>query len=543
MSDPLSVAAGVIGILTAAAQISTLLIQFTKSSRGAPAQARHVLSEVHDISGTLSHLQSFLLGNEHIDRSRASLLKIDHIVTIMSDCVIAFSELKKFLDGLKTNDMDILDGMKWARKEAEITAIIERLQHHKASLSLMLSILTSNTIEEAKRAVDRMHTNVHMYYQEMSARLHALELRNAQQSGYPISMQEDVNSACNPSYIAELRPGSAAELVSALECDSKDHDYTKDLSQSWVYSRNAAFRMSTFSLDHYSTTWSCLSALSLSDVSNISVINLVITVEEVDNPQRLSQTGSNARNLRLSETPAPEVNWRLERPSIPDNISSPSAHQDARSAREHRCTSSDSSSNNASPTDPSLQWPINRVLMWLTDNGFSNAWRETFKILNIQGDDFLELSRKTSERDSFRFTMMYQLVYPRLARECSLNGTGWDQTRERNEGRRLRRLIRGLIDGTEAPSSSAASHNHAETSSMRTIKGPSEPTNRRSLTNKLSTPVDSAWTDARELVSEASPRETIEEINGTTYACHSCHKVSRFMLGFRNFPTRDQLIT
>ncbi|KAG7001311.1 hypothetical protein G7Y79_00032g066640 [Physcia stellaris] len=180
MSDPLSVAAGVIGILTAAAQISTLLIQFTKSSRGAPAQVRHVLPEFNDISGTLSHLQSFLLGNEHTERSRATLLRIDHIVTIMSDCVVAFSELQKVLDGLKTNDMDILDGMKWARNEADITAIIERLQHHKASLSLMLSILTSNTIEEAKMAVDRMHTNVHMYYQEMSARLHALELRNAQ---------------------------------------------------------------------------------------------------------------------------------------------------------------------------------------------------------------------------------------------------------------------------------------------------------------------------------------------------------------------------
>ena len=35
-----------------------------------------------------------------------------------------------------------------------------------------------------------------------------------------------------------------------------------------------------FSSDRYSTTWSCLSALSLSDVSDISVINLAITVEE-----------------------------------------------------------------------------------------------------------------------------------------------------------------------------------------------------------------------------------------------------------------------
>ena len=430
MSDPLSIAAGVIGILTAAAQISTLLIQFTKSSRGAPAQARHVLSEVNDISGTLSHLQSFLLGDEHTDRSRAALLKIDHIVTIMSDCVKAFSELEKVLDGLKTNDMNTLDSLKWARKEAEITAIIGRLQHHKASLSLMLNILTSNTIEEAKRAVDRMHDIVHMYYQEMSARLHALEL--AQQKEYAISMQEDVDPSCNTSYMADLRPGPAAKSVSALECNSTNHDYTKELSQSWVYSRNAAFRLSTFSSDHYSTTWSCLSALSLSDISNISVINLAITVQEVDNPQRLSQTWSNAQNLRqwplVEDFTGSEVSWPLEKPSMPDDISFPDVHQDARSAGGHRCTSNDSSSNNATPTDPSLQWPIDRVLTWLAHNGFSNAWREAFKTLNIQGPDFLELSGMTTNRGSFRFAMMYQLVYPRLAREYSLNCTSWDQT-------------------------------------------------------------------------------------------------------------------
>ena len=51
--------------------------------------------------------------------------------------------------------------------------------------------------------------------------------------------------------------------------------------------------MSTFSVDRYSTTWSCLSSLSLSEVSNVSIINLAITVEDVSNPQRSSQTWSN----------------------------------------------------------------------------------------------------------------------------------------------------------------------------------------------------------------------------------------------------------
>lgn len=336
-----------------------------------------------------------------------------------------------------------------------------------------------------------MHGIVQMYYQDMSARLHALELRNVQQSRYPTSTQEDVDPSSSSSYMADLRLGSAAESLPALECDSTDHDYTEELSRSRVYSRNAAFRMSTFSSDHYSTTWSCLSALSLSDVSNISVINLAITVKEVNNPQRLSQTWSNANQATIS-------------------------------AARHRDTSSNNSSNTASAADMSLQWPIDRVLIWLAHNGFSNDWRETFKILDIQGHELLEPSETKGERG--RLGLMYELVYPVLARECSKSGTRWDQTRERTEGRRLRRLIRGLIDGTEALTSSAVSQPDAETSSIRTIARSTEPTNWGSLTKDLSTPIDRTLTDARELSSPASPRDACEGNNYTIYLCHAVIK-------------------
>ena len=141
MSDPLSIAAGVVGILTAAAQISSLLIHFTKTSRNAPDQARTIITEVNDVSGILSHLQSFLLGNEFHDRSRTSLLKVDHVVTIVGGCVLTFSELERLLDQLKVDGMGVLDCMTWARKEQSILGLVQRLQNHKASLTLMLNIL------------------------------------------------------------------------------------------------------------------------------------------------------------------------------------------------------------------------------------------------------------------------------------------------------------------------------------------------------------------------------------------------------------------
>ena len=141
MSDPLSIASGVVGIVMAAVHISKILTKFTKSTIAAPQQANVVLTEVSDIGVILSHLQSFLLGLDTSDRSRTSLLKVEKVVTIVSGCVLTFSELEKLLDEMETGDMDILDRFKWARKESVIVGLIQRLQNHKASLSLILNIL------------------------------------------------------------------------------------------------------------------------------------------------------------------------------------------------------------------------------------------------------------------------------------------------------------------------------------------------------------------------------------------------------------------
>ncbi len=141
MADPLSIATGVVGLITATAHVSIILTKFTKSTIAAPKHAQAVLTEVSDIDGILSHLQSFLLGLDSPNISRTSLLKVDRVVTIVSGCVLTFSELEKMLDELKTGNLDVLDRLKWARKESAIVDLIHKLQNHKASLSLVLNIL------------------------------------------------------------------------------------------------------------------------------------------------------------------------------------------------------------------------------------------------------------------------------------------------------------------------------------------------------------------------------------------------------------------
>ncbi|KFY53961.1 hypothetical protein V497_08057 [Pseudogymnoascus sp. VKM F-4516 (FW-969)] len=115
--------------------------------------------------------------------------------------------------------------------------------------------------------------------------------------------------------------------------------------------------------------------------------------------------------------------------------------------------------------DLAAQWPLERVLLWLAKNHFSADWQETFKALEVHGSTFLELGTGHGGRAA-NVGMMHQQVYPRLAQQCSSSGTGWDQSREREEGKRMRRLIREISTGKPA---SRSSHGRRESNSANSF--------------------------------------------------------------------------
>ncbi|GAP90745.2 putative MAP kinase kinase kinase [Rosellinia necatrix] len=120
------------------------------------------------------------------------------------------------------------------------------------------------------------------------------------------------------------------------------------------------------------------------------------------------------------------------------------------------------------PPELATKWPLDQVLLWLATNSFSRDWQETFKGLDLHGARFLELGSQRGGRGNFG--MMHQLVYPRLAQECTLSGTGWDQSREREEGKRMRRLIRSLVTG-KPPESAKTQPPHTRKDSFSGVHG------------------------------------------------------------------------
>lgn len=60
----------------------------------------------------------------------------------LTGCVITSSELEVIVNGVRVDpEMGFFDRVKWSIKEHQIKDIVQRIQNHKSSLTLILNIL------------------------------------------------------------------------------------------------------------------------------------------------------------------------------------------------------------------------------------------------------------------------------------------------------------------------------------------------------------------------------------------------------------------
>jgi hypothetical protein len=139
--DPLSVIASVVGLLTAAKTVTSILSTIKSSISDTPHLIDSILSEVKEVEISLSAVHRFLLDIRKAPTQRRAMIQLDHLVATLTESVLTFSELealvKPFATGPKTS---ILERIKWAWKEDAVSGIVQRLERHKSSFSLMLNI-------------------------------------------------------------------------------------------------------------------------------------------------------------------------------------------------------------------------------------------------------------------------------------------------------------------------------------------------------------------------------------------------------------------
>jgi hypothetical protein len=141
--DPLSVAMAIVGLLTACQHISSAVGNLISKSKSAPKEIQNVKSTVDTIRSVLIQLQMLLLGRAKFDRQRTSLILVEQIVITLSACVATFSELDVFVGTLASDAMlGLMDRIRWATKTSTIKEHLQKLEMHKSSLTLMMTILT-----------------------------------------------------------------------------------------------------------------------------------------------------------------------------------------------------------------------------------------------------------------------------------------------------------------------------------------------------------------------------------------------------------------
>ena len=141
--DPLSVIASITGLLTAAAKISSAVSSLITAWKDAPLSFSAIVAETSALSACLTQLRPFLQGIERAPESHAEGISVEQVLTVLSSCVLAISELQKTLDVLEPDKpLSRAIRLRWASYEKKIDKLRSRVQSSSLSLNLILTALT-----------------------------------------------------------------------------------------------------------------------------------------------------------------------------------------------------------------------------------------------------------------------------------------------------------------------------------------------------------------------------------------------------------------
>ncbi|GAB1314697.1 Rho guanyl-nucleotide exchange factor activity [Madurella fahalii] len=296
--DPLSVAASVAGLLTAAASISKALAPYVAAARGTPQIALQVKAEIQEASIFLATPQSLTSDIASVPTQQTALIQVDQLVAILTNGVFVFSDLEECVGTLPQPDASPMPALRhrlqWLRKENDLRSILARLQGFKSSVSLILAILQSNSLLQAEQCRTELSNNVSLLLrsaQDLSRRL--MNLESAFDSQSTLTTRPDIIHEADDEGTSTA-PDLATYQVSGRENNSTDSEpgpwtsgfeFEDDLKVSRPYRRAQndtmdVSRRSSIALSH---ALSALTGISLSDISTLSIIALPVYSDEISN--------------------------------------------------------------------------------------------------------------------------------------------------------------------------------------------------------------------------------------------------------------------
>jgi len=156
MSEPLSIAASVAGLITISAQIVGMAKDLFDKVKDAPETMMRVREEVESMQPIFCQVHLLLNGSgSGLNHGNLTMISIHNLMTTLTGCVIVYSRLEKKVNEVcGFNDPTtatavwkragvVADRVKWGLwRHEEVLVIIEDLQRQKQTLNLMLTIIT-----------------------------------------------------------------------------------------------------------------------------------------------------------------------------------------------------------------------------------------------------------------------------------------------------------------------------------------------------------------------------------------------------------------
>jgi hypothetical protein len=136
--EPLGVVASITGILTAAAKVSSILMQIQDADNTTSA----ILTEVSHIRIVFTAFQKFIGRNVRLSGIRAALVQLDDVVVILTQTVLVFAELQDLVAPFSSGGrFPAWRRLIRPRHEVAALRLLSQLQRHKTSLTLLLQII------------------------------------------------------------------------------------------------------------------------------------------------------------------------------------------------------------------------------------------------------------------------------------------------------------------------------------------------------------------------------------------------------------------
>ncbi|KAL8626117.1 hypothetical protein Q9189_008202 [Teloschistes chrysophthalmus] len=278
--DPVSISAAVAGLLTAAVSVNSLV----QKVAGMSELAKGVTLEVQSVTACIRSLQRFTDGTTTAPRSRTALIMIDEVRVVLTECVIVFSELQKVLDQLELGQKKrVWDVIKRASSIKLVEQLLHRLQGARVSLTLMLSTLSCVSAEEAAESSRELRSLVLKALDnnsDLATRFNDDQMPSASllRGSSPSAISDDDHDTIRADPVPKHENVSNPTVEASI-----GFAFDEDLQTTRVYSR-LTYRRSGLSLPSSagrSRGWSFLSDVSLSEVTNISIISLPLTLTEL----------------------------------------------------------------------------------------------------------------------------------------------------------------------------------------------------------------------------------------------------------------------